>query len=291
MNKIEQFNEYRALLFSIAYRMLGSVMEAEDMVQETFLRWQQTNVAEVQSAKAYLTTIITRLCIDHLRSAQVQREQYIGPWLPEPVVTEKPLQADDSALLAESLSMAFLVLLESLTPTERAVFLLREVFDYNYSEVAQIVGKSEANCRQVARRARQHVHNRRPRFDPSPTEQQRLTVQFMETCAKGDMPGLLNLLATDITLWSDGGGKAVAALNPLHGAERVARFCLGITRKAAANVTVRLAWVNGQPGIIGYEAGRPITIFIFEIFDGVIQAIHSIRNPDKLEGVPADTLI
>ena len=182
--------------------------------------------------------------------------------------------------------MGFLVLLENLNPIERAVFLLREVFDYDYAEIARIVGKSEANCRQLARRARQHINARRPRFDPSPEQQQRLVGQFMETCANGDMPGLLNLLADDIVFWSDGGGKAIAAVKPIHGAAKVARFMLGITRNRPANFAIRTAWVNGQPGIIGYEDGYPTTVFVFEIFDGRIQMVHGIRNPDKLQGVP-----
>src|SRR5688572_16689957 len=171
----DPFTQYRPLLFSIAYRMLGSVMDAEDMVQETFLRWQQTAANEVQSPKAYLTAIITRLCIDYLRSARVQRESYLGPWLPEPFLTDDTTGAAELAALSDSLSMAFLVLLEKLSPLERAVFLLREVFDYDYSEIAAIVGKTEANCRQLVRRARQHLSDGRPRFDTSPTEQQTLT--------------------------------------------------------------------------------------------------------------------
>ena len=256
MAQIEQFSQYRSLLFSIAYRMLGSAMEAEDMVQETFLRWQQVPEGEVKSTKAYLTSIITRLCIDQLRSARVQREQYVGPWLPEPLLTEQTPQQSDPTVLAESLSMAFLVLLERLNPTERAIFLLREVFDYGYAEIARIVGKSEANCRQLARRARQHITSQRPRFEPSPEAQQRLTSQFMETVATGDLPGLLTLLADDITLWSDGGGKVTSATRPIHGATNVAHFFLGIVRKIPANYKVRLTWVNNRPAIIGYE-GRP----------------------------------
>jgi len=286
MNSIDQFNEHRLLLFSIAYRMLGSAMEAEDIVQETFLRWQQVAKDEIKSARAYLTTVITRLCIDQLRSARVQREQYFGQWLPEPVLTRPAAQIEGPAALAESLSMAFLVLLESLNPTERAVFLLREVFDYDYAEIARIVDKSEVNCRQLARRARQHVRAKRPRFDPSPEAQQRLMSQFMDTCARGDLPGLIDLLAEDITLWSDGGRKVPAAVKPIYGTENVAKFFLGLVQKMPANFIPKLAWVNGQPGLIGYENGEATTVLVFEIAEGKVWAIHAVRNPDKLEGVP-----
>ncbi|MCB0212382.1 MAG: RNA polymerase sigma-70 factor [Anaerolineae bacterium] len=287
MNDVAQFDNYRPLLFSIAYRMLGSQMEAEDIVQECFLRWQTVSTAEVQSTKAYLTSIVTRLCIDHLRSAKVKRETYIGSWLPEPLIAEQPPGTDSSVALAESLSMAFLVLLESLTPIERAAFLLREVFDYDYAEIAAMIDKSEANCRQLVRRARQHISNRRPRFDPTPEQQERLTVQFMETCLQGDMPGLLNLLADDITVWSDGGGKVAAARRPIFGADRVAHFFITLTGKVPDNVITKAAWINGQPGLISYFNGRPENVLIMDIADDRIQTIYAIRNPDKLQRVPS----
>ena len=286
VNDIEQFNQYRPLLFSIAYRMLCSQMEAEDMVQESFLRWQTVSTAEVQSVKAYLTSVITRLCIDHLRSAKVQRETYVGPWLPEPLVGDQPPGTDRSVALAESLSMAFLVLLERLTPIERAVFLLREVFDYDYSEIASIVDKSEANCRQLVRRARQHISAQRPRFDPIPEQQERLTVQFMETCARGDMPGLLSLLADDITVWSDGGGKVTAARRPIVGADRVAHLFITIQSKIPPGLVTKAAWINGQPGLISYLNGQPENVLIFDIAAGQIQTIYAVRNPDKLQRIP-----
>lgn len=191
MGELETFIQYRPLLFSIAYRMLGTVMDAEDIVQETFLRWQRTSEVTVQSAKTYLATIITRLCINHLRSARVQREQYIGSWLPEPLVTPWTGAPADVAELTDSLSTAFLVLLESLLPTERAVFLLREVFEYDYPEIGQIVGKSPANCRQILRRARQHLEPQRPRFQVSPEQREQLTIQFIQAWNQGDLQGLL----------------------------------------------------------------------------------------------------
>jgi len=218
-NDLEVFDSYRPLLFAIAYRMVGSVMDAEDIVQDAYLRWQRREDAAVQSARAYLSAIVTRLSIDHLRSAHTQRETYIGTWLPEPLITEREPDMDDTAVLHESLSMAFLVLLESLTPDERAVFLLHDVFAYDFHEIATIVGKSEANCRQVARRARQQIQARRPRFDPSPERQEQLTEQFITACTNGDLSGLLATLAHDATFWADGGGKARAPYRLIEGAE------------------------------------------------------------------------
>jgi RNA polymerase sigma-70 factor (ECF subfamily) len=215
MDRLETFNQYRPLLFSIAYRMLGSVMDAEDMVQETYLRWEQAYGNEIQSPKAYLSAIITRLCIDQLRSARAQREVYPGPWLPEPLITGEPAGTADIAALNESLSMAFLILLEKLPPVERAVFLLREVFDYPYGDIAAIVNKSEANCRQMVSRSKAYIAAGRPRFEVSPAEQQQLTSQFIEACTAGDLDNLVNILAEDIILWSDGGGKGAAARQPI----------------------------------------------------------------------------
>jgi RNA polymerase sigma-70 factor (ECF subfamily) len=276
------FDRYRPLLFSIAYRMLGSVMDAEDVVQEAYLRWQRAS--GVRSPRAYLSAVVTRLCIDQLRSARTQREHYVGPWLPEPLPTEP---AFDAVALEESLSMAFLVLLESLTPTERAVFLLREVFDYDYGEISYLVNKSEENCRQIARRARQSVAARRPRFESSPEQEERLMGSFLEACFGGDMEGLLALLSEDVTLWSDGGGKTRAALNPIHGADKVARFFSGILRKVPPGFVVRRTSVNGRPGLIGYfEDGQPHSVTTFDVAEGSIRAIRLVVNPEKLRAVP-----
>jgi RNA polymerase sigma-70 factor, ECF subfamily len=276
------FDRQRPLLFSIAYRMLGSVMDAEDVVQEAFLRWQRAPRTEVRSPKAYLSAVVTRLCIDQLRSARARREEYVGPWLPEPLPTEP-----DTAAIDESLSMAFLVLLESLNPTERAVFLLREVFDYDYEEISRLVGKSEANCRQIARRARDSVAARRPRFESSPEQEERLVGSFLEASLGGDMEGLVSLLSEDVTLWSDGGGKTRAALNPIHGADRVSRFLFGILRQAPPGLAVRRARVNGRPGLIGYFAdGRPQSVTTLEVAEGRIRAIRIVVNPEKLGAVP-----
>jgi RNA polymerase sigma-70 factor, ECF subfamily len=203
MSHLETFKQYRPLLFSIAYRMLGTVTDAEDMVQETFLRWQQTAEATVKSAKTYLSSIITRLCIDHLRSARVQREQYVGPWLPEPIMTQLTDDPAAQVELADSLSMAFLVVLECLSPIERAVFLLREVFEYDYDEIGPIVGKSSTNCRQILKRSKEHLVDQRPRFPVSLQQQEQITAQFLDASIRGDVQGLLKLLSKDVTLWAD----------------------------------------------------------------------------------------
>jgi RNA polymerase sigma-70 factor (ECF subfamily) len=280
------FNEYRPLLFSIAYRMLGSVMDAEDMVQEAFLRWQRTVEAEVQSPKAFLSTVITRLCLDQLRSAHRQRETYVGPWLPEPLVGNAVSLVPEREPLDDTLSMAFLVLLQSLTPVERAVFLLHDVFGYEFGEIARFVGKSEANCRQIARRARQYVAARRPRFDPQPEHHRELMHQFAQAVSTGDLPALLATLADDITLWSDGGGKVAAALNPIYGPANVARFVVSVARKAPAGVVYREIWANSRPGIGMYLNGDPISVLLIDAAEERIQAIHVVVNPDKLRAVP-----
>ncbi|HJQ28818.1 MAG TPA: RNA polymerase sigma-70 factor [Rubrobacter sp.] len=287
MSRIEVFDRNRPLLFSIAYRMLGSVMEAEDVVQEAFLRWEGAPEDEVRSPSAYLSTVVTRLCIDRLRSARVRREQYVGPWLPEPLLEEKAPEIPGSADLDDSLSMAFLVLLESLTPVERAVFLLREVFDYDYTEIASLVGKSEANCRQISRRARQSVAARRPRFESSPEQEERLLDSFLRASLSGDMEALLALLSEDVTLYSDGGGKTQAALKPVYGAGRVIRFLSGILKKAPPNFSVRQTRVNGGPGFVGYFGdGSPQSVVTIEVGEETIAAIRLVVNPEKLGNVP-----
>ena len=280
------FTEHRSLLFSIAYRMLGSVMDAEDAVQETYLRWQRASPDEVRSPKSYLSTVVTRLCIDHLRSAKTQREQYIGPWLPEPLITEETADMDEHLALADSLSMAFLVLLERLAPVERAVFLLREVFDYGYPEIARIVDKSEANCRQMARRARQHLAEHRRRFHASPQQLGQIAQRFLQAATTGDVQSLLELLADDVTVWSDGGGKVAAALNPIEGAEKVARFFVGIVKKAPPTFSVRPAHVNGGPGFLLYDGAQPYGVISADVADGKVCGIHIVVNPDKLRRVP-----
>ncbi len=276
------FNQYRVLLFSIAYRMLGSATDAEDIVQEAFLRWLQANDEEIQSPRAFLSTVVTRLCIDQLRSARAKRELYVGPWLPEPLSTSQRQDLTETAVLAESLSFAFLVMLENLGPLERAVFLLREVFDYDYAEIAAIVGKSEANCRQVLHRAHQHLEQRRPRFEVSREQQERITAQFLHASLGGDMQGLLNLLAEDVVFAADSGGKAWAGLKPVHGADKVARGVLGGRRFLPPGIQGIIEEVNGQPAIVGYADGRPTIVVLLYIEDGLIRRVYQVVNPDKL---------
>jgi RNA polymerase sigma-70 factor (ECF subfamily) len=286
--RAEVFASARPMLFSIAYRMLGSVMDAEDLVQDAYLRWENAPETEVRSPRAYLTTIVTRRAINQLRAARTKRETYVGPWLPEPLVTE---DTPDPAELAESLSMAFLVLLERLSPTERAVFLLHEVFDFDYTEIARMVDKTEANCRQLLARARKRIGASRARFEADPAQARQLTQRFTEASLAGDMDGLLALLAEDITLWADGGGKAPgAALKPVRGPTPVARFVLGVMRRfVPAETTVRPVEINGQPGFIAYVSGRALSALIFDLRDGRIHNIYVIANPDKLQALPASS--
>lgn len=285
--RVAAFDQYRGLLFSIAYRMLGSIADAEDMVQETYLRWQQASGDHIASPRAFLVTIISRLSINHLQSARVRREEYVGQWLPEPLVTD-PL-SDPSALLRldESLSMAFLVLLERLTPIERAVFLLREVFEYDYGEIAAVLGQTEVNCRQILRRARQHVSALRPRFTASHGKQNELLERFLQATETGDLERLVAMLSADVVLYSDGGGKAPAVPNPVHGAERVARGVIGGTQKFTPQGLVRqIVQVNGEPGIVGYLNGKPFSVVTIHSSAGRIRAIYVVTNPDKLSHVP-----
>ena len=271
----EAYERHRPLAFGIAYRMLGSVVEAEDIVQEAFLRLH--GEPEVRAPQAFVATVATRLSIDRLRSAQKRRETYPGEWLPEPLLT-------DTAPDPESVSMALLVVLESLTPVERAVFLLHDVFDYGYDEIAEIVGKSRENCRQLALRARRHVEARRPRFEPDAEQRAKLVARFFEAIGDGDFEGLVSMLAEDATMVGDGGGKAAARATPLHGAEKVARFLLGLARLAVRDdLRTEPALVNGQPGAIARDAGGTVTAAMtIDVSDGRIVAIRSVVNPDKL---------
>lgn len=291
MQQEDVFQAYKPLLFSIAYNMLGSVMDAEDCVQEAFLRWYQASdngeTEAVRSPKSYLSTIVTRLSIDHLRSARVRREQYVGVWLPEPLITTDEISVTGMAELSEALSVAFLHLLEQLSPLERAVFLLRQVFDYDYGEIATMVQKSEDNCRQIVHRARQHLGARHSLYQASREQQDAILHQFLRACRDGDMDGLLDLLANDIVIYADSGGKAPAARNPIAGADRVARYLLGLVRKAPEDSRFHVALINGQPGIIHYCNGVPSAILTLDMLDGQIWEIDVIANPDKLQGVPA----
>lgn len=286
-DRAETFHQYRSLLFSIAYRMLGSVADAEDMLQETFIRWQKSSEEEIRSPRAFLVTIISRLCINHLQSARVQREVYVGQWLPEPILTGWGSDPSEGSQLDESLSLAFLLLLERLTPMERAVFLLREVFDYEYSEIAQTLGQNEANCRQILARARNHVAESRPRFDASPQQSEQLLRRFLDATANGDMDGLVALLSTEVVFHSDGGGRAAAVPNLVYGPDNVARAILGGVKKfVPKNLVRRMAHINGQPGVVSYVDGRPFSIFTMDFADGLVRNIYVVTNPEKLAHLP-----
>jgi RNA polymerase sigma-70 factor (ECF subfamily) len=288
MDRAAAFEAERERLFAIAYRMLGSASDAADVVQEAYLRWQQARADEVASPRAYLSTVVTRLAIDLLKSARMQREQYVGPWLPEPLVEDAAASPADQLLLAESLSMAFLVVLEELGPVERAVYILRELFDYPYDDVARIVGRSPEHCRQLLHRARARVVAARARpVAGSAEEHERLMQRFLATLATGDVAGLASMLADDVVLWSDGGGKRVAARKPIRGPMRVARFFAGVVRKAPSDLVLRLARVNGTPGLVAYVAGRPYGVLAFDVAGGRIGAVRSVVNPEKLRHLPS----
>jgi RNA polymerase sigma-70 factor (ECF subfamily) len=273
------FEAHRPLLFSIAYRMLGSASEAEDVVQDVWLRARQDEHSDVRSARAYLTTIVTRLSIDRLRSADRTRLQYPGAWLPEPLA--EPNQ--ESVELASSLTTAFLVLLEQLTPTERAVFLLREVFELDFDEIARSIGKSQANTRQILTRARSRLRDARPRFTASRRESEEIVRQFRHACATGNVEELMAVLHADATLVSDGGGKAIAATRPVLGADRIAKFMLGYAGKLHWSEShFELVTVNGTPGLLLRHPIAGDGTYSFDIVGGRIRAIYVMRNPDKL---------
>lgn len=281
------FNEHRSLLFSIAYRMVGTVADAEDVLQDAFIRWQQARRDDIRSPKAFLVTIVSRLCINHLHAARAQREEYVGQWLPEPVVTDAASDPTSAVGADESISMAFLVLLERLNPIERAVFLLREVFDYDYAEISTALGRSEANSRQILRRAKEHVHAARPRFAPSARQQSDLLARFVQASTRGDLDGLVALLASDAVLHTDGGGKAPALPNLVRGATNIARAILGgIAKFAPEGFVTRLVEINGEPGFVSYFSGKPAIALVLHVGDGDIQAIFAISNPAKLAHLP-----
>jgi RNA polymerase sigma-70 factor (ECF subfamily) len=292
----EAYEELRPLLFSIAYRMLGSVAEAEDVVQEAFLRYHRASAGragEIDSPRAYLSAVTTRLAIDQLRSARVRRERYVGEWLPEPLLTDEtapdgPRHAEE----ADSLSMAFLLVLERLSPVERAVFLLHDVFDYGYDEISPIVGKSEDNCRQLASRARRRVQEAKPRFEASRRRRDELATRFFDALGDGDVDGLVELLAADAVAYGDGGGKAPSWPRPIFGRDRVAGLLRGLAPfLRELGLTLRRAQVNGQPGAMFFDgSGRLVAAWSLDIADGLVQTIRAVVNPDKLRhlGEPGD---
>jgi RNA polymerase sigma-70 factor, ECF subfamily len=283
----ELYEDLRPMMFSIAYRMVGAASDAEDIVQEAFLRFHRESEkgTEIESPKAYLAAVTTRLAIDHLRSARVRRERYIGTWLPEPLLTDTETDVAREVETADSLSMAFLVLLESLTPVERAVFLLREVFDYGYEEIAGIVGKTEDNCRQIAVRARHQVDAKRPRFEASRKRREELAERFFDAAAKGDEKGLLELLSADVVVYADGGGRAPAFPRPVHGRERAARVLQGgtATGRKLGVVGLHRTTINGQPGAVAFNReGQAVAVVTIEVADDQIQTIRAVSNPEKL---------
>jgi RNA polymerase sigma-70 factor (TIGR02957 family) len=283
----QEFVELRPSAFAIAYRMLGSVSEAEDVVQEGFLRLQRARERgeRIESPRAYLSTVVSRLSLDQLRSARVRRETYVGEWLPEPLVASAEDDPARKAEMADSLSLAFLVLLESLSPEQRAAFLLREVFDEPYERIAEIVGTSEQNARQLAARARRHVEERRPRFEASREQREQLANRFFAAAEEGDLEGLEELLAHDVVLRGDGGGKAPALARALHGRARVARTLIaGLRALARFGLTWRREEVNGQPGALFLDSeGKLISVMSLDVAEGHIQSVSSIVNPDKLQ--------
>ncbi|MDX3110766.1 RNA polymerase sigma-70 factor [Nonomuraea angiospora] len=283
MSRAEEFQGLRPLLFSLAYRILGSVSEAEDAVQETWLRFEAA-ATEPRSTKAFLSATVTRISIDVLRSARVRREEYVGPWLPEPLLADPYQDPERSAELADSLSMAALVLLERLSPLERAVFVLREVFDFGFPEVASAVGRSEAACRQLAVRARRHMAAGRPRFEADRKEREELASRFFDALREGDVVGLQNLLAADVSMVGDGGGKAPQLAKAVVGAQNVARLLASaFPRMALVGVTGEPHEVNGQPGAIFRDRdGKVLHTLTLDVLDGQIQTIRAVINPDKL---------
>ena len=274
-----QFQDLRPFLFSLAYRILGTRADAEDVVQDAYLRWQSAPAEEVRSPKSYLTTVVAHLALDELKSAQRRRETYVGPWLPEPLVQPagtKPME------MAESLSLAFLRLLESLSPPERVAFLLREVFDASYEEVAATLETSEPDCRQIVARARKHIQQGRPRFTVDRDRQSEVLREFLTACSTGDAAQLTALLSEDAVLYSDGGGKVAAALNPIVGSERVVRLLVAIAHKIPA-FSVELAEVNGCIGALVREEGKPYSVIALDVTpEGRIANVYFVTNPDKL---------
>jgi RNA polymerase sigma-70 factor (ECF subfamily) len=271
----------------LAYRMTGSVTDAEDILQEAYLRWERTDLQTVRQPKAFLSKVVTRLCLDTLKSARARRETYVGPWLPEPVLGEGAMAVDEATALAQDISMALLVALERLSPSERAAFLLHDVFDASYGEVADALGKSEAACRQLTSRARAHLQSVRPRYRTSKDEHERVVRAFGAAVLSGDVDGLQKVLAEDAVLYPDGGGRVLSALRPIYGSERVVRFLFGILKKfplgEGAQISERT--INGGPGFFVEEEGRPVQTIAFDVQDGHIVAVYIVRNPDKLSRI------
>ncbi|MER5941035.1 RNA polymerase sigma-70 factor [Streptomyces sp. NPDC001928] len=289
--RTDVFEEHRPVLLGVAYRMLGRVADAEDVVQEAWLRWSGADRSEVREPRAYLVRVTTRLAIDRLRQVKARGETYTGPWLPEPYVTDFGDTVPDTAeraVLADSVSLAVLVVLESLSPLERAVFVLREAFGYPYGEIAVMLDRGEAAVRQLAGRARKHVDERRPRYEVDPTQRRDLTERFLAAAAEGDLEGLMSLLAPDVRLVGDSGGKAKAPLRVLETADHVGRFLVGAARKGVEDLSWRFLEINGGIAVLALSGGKPDSVFQLDVLDGRIQAVYIIRNPDKLRSLATD---
>ncbi|MFG2631242.1 RNA polymerase sigma factor SigJ [Streptomyces sp. NPDC048473] len=284
------FEDHRPVLIGVAYRMLGRIADAEDVVQEAWLRWSSASREDVREPRAFLVRIATRLAIDRLRQAQSQREAYVGPWLPEPVVTDfGPAVPDtaEQAVLADSVSVAVLVVLESLSPLERAVFVLREAFGFPYAEIAATLDRTEAAVRQLAGRARRHVEERKPRYDVDPVQRRDLTERFLAAAAGGDIEALLALLAPDVRLVGDSGGKSKAPLRVIESADKVGRFLFAV-HDQAPGLDIRFLELNGGPGLLVLSGGKPDSVFQLDVRDGLVQCVYIVRNPDKLVGLAGE---
>ncbi|WP_405641649.1 RNA polymerase sigma-70 factor [Streptomyces sp. NBC_00019] len=284
------FEEHRPVLVGVAYRMLGRVADAEDVVQEAWLRWSGADRSEVREPRGYLVRVTTRLAIDRLRQVKARNEAYVGPWLPEPYVTDFGEMVPDTAeraVLADSVSLAVLVVMESLSPLERAVFVLREAFGYPYAEIAAMLDRGEAAVRQLSGRARKHVEERRPRHDVDPVQRRDLTERFLAAAAEGDLQGLMSMLAPDVRLVGDSGGKSRAPLRVIETADKVGRFLVGAARKGVPDMSFRFLELNGGPALLFLSGDKPDSVFQLDVVDGRIQSVYVVRNPDKLQSLAA----
>ncbi|MEV5490355.1 RNA polymerase sigma-70 factor [Streptomyces bobili] len=284
------FEEHRSFLLGVAYRMLGRVADAEDVVQDAWLRWAAADRGDVREPRAYLVRVVTRLALDRLARIKARNEAYVGPWLPEPYVTDFGDTVQDTAeraVLADSVSLAVLVVLESLSPLERAVFVLREAFGYPHADIAAVLDRSESAVRQLAGRARRHVDERRPRYDVDPVQRRELTERFLAAATEGDLEGLLDLLAPDARLVGDSGGKSKAPLRVLESADHVGRFLVGVSRKGVPDMSVRVIELNGGPAVLLLSGGKPDSVLQLDVADGRVQTVYAVRNPDKLRALTA----
>ncbi|MBN2730852.1 MAG: RNA polymerase sigma-70 factor [Balneolaceae bacterium] len=281
------FEKHRSRLFRLAYSMLGRTAPAEDAVQEAFIRWQNQDINKIHSSGSYLSTIVSRICLDEIKSARNRREQYIGPDLPEPILSSNDETPEEQMELTESLSMAMLVVLDQLTPIQRAVFIFREIFDYDYDTIANMVDKSPSHCRKIAQRARDQIRENRPQFDDNMVGQQERVQAFVEAVQEGDLSEIEQLLAKDAILYSDGGGKVTAARKPIYGASKIARFMVGIQKQSPpdAKWTIKFREINGEPGMVLWIGKKLFNVWSFHIEEHQIKNIYVVLNPDKLEHI------